>query len=125
LFSRADAAEQLEQSRLEMATFQQLKITETAAIPRRLETLTQDVAQQTNREQGLQNKYREALFRLKEASLGRFPTEEEVAAEVRIPGGASSETLTLLQFLLFSLFSSVFCVFAVTLLLNREGNTSM
>ena len=40
-FLRADAAEQLEQSRLEMATFQQLKITETAAIPRRLETLTQ------------------------------------------------------------------------------------
>jgi hypothetical protein len=37
----ADAAEQLEQSRLELATFQQLNITETAAIPRRLETLTQ------------------------------------------------------------------------------------
>ena len=37
----SDAAEQLEQSRLELATFQQLNITETAAIPRRLETLTQ------------------------------------------------------------------------------------
>ena len=35
-----DAAEQLEQSRLELTTFQQLNITETAAIPRRLETLT-------------------------------------------------------------------------------------
>merc|ERR1712142_750733 len=38
-----DAADQLEQSRLELATFKQLKISETVAIPRRLETITEDV----------------------------------------------------------------------------------
>ena len=36
-----DAADQLEQSRLELSTFKQLKISETVAIPRRLETITE------------------------------------------------------------------------------------
>merc|ERR1712126_200186 len=50
-----DAGEQLEQTRLELATFDQLKISETAAIPRRLATLTEDVGKQTEREKVLQS----------------------------------------------------------------------
>merc|ERR1712025_241724 len=42
-----DQAEQLEQSRLELATFDQLKISETAAIPRRLKMIKEDVGKQT------------------------------------------------------------------------------
>merc|ERR1711983_674193 len=49
-----DQAEQLEQSRLELATFDQLKISETAAIPRRLKMIKEDVGKQTEREKELQ-----------------------------------------------------------------------
>merc|ERR1711971_1150662 len=55
-----DAAEQLEQSRLEMETFEQLKISESTAIPRRLETLTVDVRSQQEREKKLQEDFKYA-----------------------------------------------------------------
>jgi len=67
-----DAADQLEQSRLELATFKQLKISETVAIPRRLETITEDVNKQKERENLLQATYREVTFKLEEARQGRF-----------------------------------------------------
>merc|ERR1711962_735544 len=62
-----DAADQLEQSRLELSTFKQLKISEQVAIPRRLETLTEDVNKQKSREEELQSRYRDVLFKLEEA----------------------------------------------------------
>merc|ERR1712240_906570 len=67
-----DAGEQLEQTRLELATFDQLKISETAAIPRRLATLTEDVGKQTEREKVLQDRFRRMQTVLEEARLGNF-----------------------------------------------------
>lgn len=74
-----DAADQLEQSRLELSTFKQLKISEQVAIPRRLETITEYVDKQREREQELQSKYRDQTFKLEEARQGRFGED--------IPGG--------------------------------------
>ena len=70
-----DAAEQLEQSRLEMVTFEQLKGNETNAIPRRLAAITEDVKKQTEREKELQTKYREIITKLEEARVGNFQEE--------------------------------------------------
>ena len=70
-----DAAEQLEQSRLEMETFEQLRINETAAIPRRLAAITEDVTKQTERERELQSSYSGIIRRLEEARLGNFNEE--------------------------------------------------
>merc|ERR1719188_2174713 len=44
-----DAAEQLEQARLELDTFSQLKLSEEVAIPRRLEIITSDVEKKKER----------------------------------------------------------------------------
>merc|ERR550532_164062 len=70
-----DAADQLEQSRLEMETFEQLRINETAAIPRRLAAITEDVTKQTERERELQSSYSGIIRRLEEARLGNFNEE--------------------------------------------------
>ena len=70
-----DTADQLEQSRLELATFEQLKISETAAIPRRLANITADVKKQTDREKELQSQFKEVMGKLEEARLGRFQQE--------------------------------------------------
>ena len=75
-----DAAEQLEQSRLEMETFEQLRINETAAIPRRLAAITEDVTKQTERERELQSSYSVIISRLEEARLGNF--NEEITEKV-------------------------------------------
>jgi len=74
-----DAGEQLEQTRLELETFNQLKISESTAIPRRLETLTVDVRQQQEREKSLQEAFRSMQHSLEEARLGTFPEREEDA----------------------------------------------
>merc|ERR1719266_660308 len=76
-----DAGEQLEQTRLELETFNQLKISESTAIPRRLETLTVDVRSQQEREKSLQEAFRSMQHSLEEARLGNFPEEEEVEGE--------------------------------------------
>ncbi|XP_037079900.1 cell division cycle 5-like protein isoform X2 [Pollicipes pollicipes] len=52
-----DATEQLEQTRLELVTFSALMEHEQAAIPRRLQSLSEDVSRQTEREQQLQRRY--------------------------------------------------------------------
>lgn len=67
-----DSADQLENSRLEMKTFEELRINETNAIPRRLAAITEDVKKQTDREKELQASYREILLRLEEARVGNF-----------------------------------------------------
>lgn len=51
--------DQIEQHRLELNTFESLRDHETAAIPRRLESLTEDVNRQTEREKVLQLRYQE------------------------------------------------------------------
>jgi len=72
-----DAGEQLEQTRLELETFNQLKISESTAIPRRLETLTVDVRSQQEREKKLQEDFKSMQHSLEGARLGNFPEEEE------------------------------------------------
>jgi len=54
-----------------------LKISESTAIPRRLETLTVDVRKQQEREKSLQEAFRSMQHSLEEARLGNFPEEEE------------------------------------------------
>ena len=68
----SDAAEQLENSRLEMTTFEELRTNETNAIPRRLAAITEDVKKQTDREKELQASYREIILKLEEARVGNF-----------------------------------------------------
>merc|ERR1712179_136862 len=58
-----DSADQLENSRLGMKTFEELRINETNAIPRRMAAITEDVKKQTDREKELQASYREILLR--------------------------------------------------------------
>jgi len=76
-----DAVDQLEQSRLELATFEQLSISETAAIPRRLADITQDVNKQTERERELQSTFRLSATRLEEARQGNFYPEHQETRE--------------------------------------------
>jgi len=79
-----DAADQLEQSRLEMATFEQLKDNETNAIPRRLATITEDVKKQTDREKDLQASYREMVHKLEEARVGNFQEDSTEKVDMDI-----------------------------------------
>jgi len=79
-----DAADQLEQSRLEMATFEQLKNNETSAIPRRLATITEDVKTQTDREKDLQYSYREMIHKLEEARMGNFQEDSTEKVDMDI-----------------------------------------
>jgi len=72
-----DAVDQLEQGKLELATFKQLRTHETAAIPRRLATLTEDVGRQTERERELQERFSDMTMRLEEARGGRFSLDQE------------------------------------------------
>merc|ERR1712242_4137 len=76
-----DAAEQLEQSRLELDTFSQLKLSEEVTIPRRLEIITTDVEKQKEREKDLQSQYRDTLFNLEEAKQGRFSEDTTETGE--------------------------------------------
>lgn len=61
-----DAGEQIEQARLELSTFGFLKDKETAAIPRRLEAVSEDVARQTEREKELQDRFQEAQYQIQQ-----------------------------------------------------------
>ncbi|XP_001630383.2 cell division cycle 5-related protein [Nematostella vectensis] len=58
----SDLHEQLEQSQVEMTTFQALRNQELQAIPKRLEALKEDVQRQTEREKQLQAQYSELLY---------------------------------------------------------------
>ncbi|XP_063217197.1 cell division cycle 5-like protein [Bacillus rossius redtenbacheri] len=58
--------DQIEQSQLELSTFKFLQQQEMAAIPRRIESLTEDVMRQTEREKGLQKKYAELKSELEQ-----------------------------------------------------------
>lgn len=64
--------EQLEQADMELSTFKFLQQQEIAAIPRRLESITEDVTRQKEREQSLQQRYADLMKTLEElrAELG-------------------------------------------------------
>lgn len=60
--------DQIEQSNLELSTFKFLAEQEKQAIPRRIESLTEDVNRQTDREKQLQRRYAELQDELEELS---------------------------------------------------------
>jgi len=63
-----DTYDQIEHNYLSLSTFKFLENMETTAIPKRLESLTEDVARQTEREKQLQQRYAELVEELKELS---------------------------------------------------------
>ncbi|XP_026755740.2 cell division cycle 5-like protein [Galleria mellonella] len=63
--------DQIEQSNLELSTFKFLAEQEKAAIPRRIESLTEDVNRQTDREKQLQKRYGELQAELEELHKGK------------------------------------------------------
>merc|ERR1719270_3271034 len=79
-----DAADQLENSRLEMTTFKELRNNETNAIPRRLAAITEDVKKQTDREKDLQASYREMVHKLEEARVGNFQEDSTEKVDMDI-----------------------------------------
>lgn len=52
-----DTAEQLEQTHVELKTFENLRLHEVGAIPRRIQSLSEDVSRQKEREKELQQRY--------------------------------------------------------------------
>ncbi|OWR55587.1 cell division cycle 5-like protein [Danaus plexippus] len=67
--------DQIEQSNLELSTFKFLAEQEKAAIPRRVESLTEDVNRQTEREKQLQKRYAELQAELEDIHKGRLNKE--------------------------------------------------
>ncbi|XP_072939643.1 cell division cycle 5-like protein [Epargyreus clarus] len=63
--------DQIEQANLELSTFKFLAEQEKAAVPRRIESLTEDVNRQTDREKQLQKRYAELQAELEELHKGR------------------------------------------------------
>ncbi|XP_028172870.1 cell division cycle 5-like protein [Ostrinia nubilalis] len=72
--------DQIEQANLELSTFKFLADQEKAAIPRRIESLTEDVNRQTDREKQLQKKYSDLQAELEEIHKGRQPKQPEQKA---------------------------------------------
>ncbi|KAJ9592544.1 hypothetical protein L9F63_015779 [Diploptera punctata] len=66
-----DLYDQIEQGQLELSTFRFLQRQEMAAIPRRLESLTEDVNRQTEREKTLQAKFAELQQTLEQLKQGQ------------------------------------------------------
>ena len=62
----SDLADQIEQSRLELSTFRFLKDKETTAIPKRLQSITEDVDRQKEREKGLQGLFGQVNYDLQQ-----------------------------------------------------------
>ncbi|XP_050343894.1 cell division cycle 5-like protein [Nymphalis io] len=69
--------DQIEQANLELSTFKFLAEHEKAAIPRRIESLTEDVNRQTEREKQLQKRYADIQTELEELHKGRKTKEVE------------------------------------------------
>ena len=61
-----DLQEQIEQARLELSTFKFLRDKETQAIPKRLESITEDVERQRERERDLQSRFQDANYQLQQ-----------------------------------------------------------
>ncbi|XP_023948065.2 cell division cycle 5-like protein [Bicyclus anynana] len=69
--------DQIEQANLELSTFKFLAEQEKAAIPRRIESLTDDVNRQTDREKQLQKRYAELQAELEDLHKGRKSKDVE------------------------------------------------
>ncbi|XP_041970783.1 cell division cycle 5-like protein [Aricia agestis] len=73
--------DQIEQSNLELSTFKFLAEQEKAAIPRRIESLTEDVNRQTEREKMLQKRYSELQRELEDLHVGKKQQHEPKSIE--------------------------------------------
>ncbi|CAB3236813.1 unnamed protein product [Arctia plantaginis] len=69
--------DQIEQANLELSTFKFLADQEKAAIPRRIESLTEDVNRQTDREKQLQKRYAELQAELEDLHKRRHSKDTE------------------------------------------------
>ncbi|XP_075971478.1 cell division cycle protein 21 [Anticarsia gemmatalis] len=69
--------DQIEHANLELSTFKFLAEQEKAAIPRRIESLTEDVNRQTDREKQLQKRYAELQAELEDLHKAKQPKEAE------------------------------------------------
>ncbi|GAB1598639.1 cell division cycle 5-like protein [Argonauta hians] len=58
-----DISEQIEQTYMELKTFEKLRIHEIGAIPKRSESMTEDVQRQTDREKELQKRFAELQYK--------------------------------------------------------------
>merc|ERR1712051_370983 len=67
-----DISDQIEQAQLELSTFRFLSDQETAAIPQRLQSIKDDVARQTQREQSLQQRFAKLHHNLQNLQLGQL-----------------------------------------------------
>merc|ERR1712223_426395 len=67
-----DISDQIEQSQLELSTFRFLSDQETAAIPQRLQSIKDDVARQTQREQSLQQRFAKLHHNLQNLQLDKL-----------------------------------------------------
>jgi len=62
-----DSQESIEQARLELSTFTFLSERESASMPRRLASITEDVERQQRRERDLQTRFSEVQYKLQQA----------------------------------------------------------
>ncbi|XP_067945595.1 cell division cycle 5-like protein [Watersipora subatra] len=75
-----EVQDQLEQSRVELKTFEILRKHEVDAMPKRLQSLTEDVARQTEREKELQSRYDQLNFELQNLQVD-VPKQKSLAVE--------------------------------------------
>lgn len=73
--------DQIEQANLELSTFKFLAEQEKAAIPRRIESLTEDVNRQTDREKQLQKRYAELQAELEDLHKGKQFKDVDLRAD--------------------------------------------
>lgn len=72
-----DVSEQIEQAQLELSTFKFLSGQETAAIPQRLQSIKDDVARQTDREQSLQQRFAKLHYHLQNLQMPSTSSTDE------------------------------------------------
>lgn len=79
-----DYFEQIDQASLELNTFKFLQDQEKAALPRRMQSLTEDVSRQMERERGLQNRYAELQGQIKrlQAEIEQLQAQQQVVGAV-------------------------------------------
>ncbi|XP_063619363.1 cell division cycle 5-like protein [Cydia splendana] len=75
--------DQIEQANLELSTFKFLAEQEKAAIPRRIESLTEDVNRQTEREKQLQKRYAELQAEIEDLQKNNRPLKDVDMREMK------------------------------------------
>ncbi|XP_058824788.1 cell division cycle 5-like protein [Topomyia yanbarensis] len=80
-----DTNEQIEQNNLALSTFKFLAAQEDLAIPKRMESLTEDVMRQTEREKALQKRYSQLIEEFRELSREERPRVQYLSQQQQPP----------------------------------------